>query len=325
MHTFIEWANLNMAPYFDWMQIVLIAGLPAFGLSFLLEWVWVRRRSGAWQAAERGQRFYWKEVLANLALGQVYYLAEFAANLAFLATFTTFIWQHRLLTVPINAWTLPLIFLVEELCYYGYHRSAHRIRWFWTQHVSHHSGEIMNMSTAARQSVLNGVIGVWLFFIPPVLLGVHPAVIAAMLGLNLAFQWFVHTETVPKLHPVLEWLLNTPSNHRAHHGRNPQYIDRNYGGVLMIYDHLFGTYVVEREKVAYGIPHQIKSYSWVVLNLHEFVDMWRDALAPGPLAQRLKHFWMPPEWERPGHAPIHTWTVEREERGAVEDREDQVA
>ncbi|MBA4723564.1 MAG: sterol desaturase family protein [Alcanivorax sp.] len=321
MQDFIAWVSAHIAPWFGWMQIVLILGLPAFLLSFGFEWAGVRYRSGSWQASSPGQRFYWKEVLANLTLGQGYYVFEFLMHLAFLGAGMALVWQHRLFTVDINAWTLPLIFLVEELCYYTYHRSAHRVRWFWAQHVSHHTGEVMNLTTAGRQSILNGIVGVWLFFIPPILLGVHPAVITAMLGLNLAFQWFVHTETVPRLHPVLEWLFNTPSNHRVHHGRNPQYIDKNYGGVLMIYDHLFGTYEPEVEKVEYGTTRQIKSYNWFVLNLHEFVDMWRDALAPGSLWQRLKHFWMPPEWERPGHTPIHTWTIERKGGAQTEPRQ----
>lgn len=294
----------------DWMQVVLVLGVPLFAVSLLLEWAWVRWRTGRWHTGS-GERFYWRELLANVSLGNGYYLFEFFMHVALLSAVGAWVWEHRLFTVPINAWTWLPIFLVEELCYYGYHRSAHRVRWFWAQHVSHHTGERMNMSTAARQSILNGLIGVWLFFLPPVFFGVHPAVIGAMLGANLFFQWFVHTEVVPKLHPALEWLLNTPSNHRVHHGRNPQYIDRNFGGVLMIYDHLFGSYTPETERVNYGIPRQIQSYSWFVLNVHEFVDLWRDVLAPGPLWHRLQHFWRPPEWQRPGHTPIHTWTVER--------------
>lgn len=295
----------------DWMQVVLVVCTPLFGLGLMLEWLFVRSRQGNWQFAEPGGKFYRKEVFANLLLGQGYYLAHFAMHLAFIGSVVAWVWQHRLFSIPTNAWTLLPIFLVEELCYYAYHRCAHRVRWFWTQHVSHHSGEIMNMSTAARQSILNGVVGVWLFFLPPVYLGVDPKVIAAMLGLNLAFQWFIHTETVPRLHRSLEWLFNTPSNHRVHHGRNPQYIDRNFGGVLMIYDHLFGSYAAEEERVVYGTPQQIRSHDWLALNLHEFVDLWRDVLAPGPPLQRLRHLWMPPEWVREGHRPIHTWTVER--------------
>jgi len=311
MHDIIHWVHATFGQRVDWMQVVIIACVPLFALSLGLEVWWSRRRSGSWQIGKPGQRFYFREVLANLGLGGGFYLTEILFHIAFVGAAVAYTWEHRLFTVPITGWTLPLIFLVEEFCYYGYHRSAHRVRWFWAQHVGHHTGEVMNMSTAARQSALTGLIGVWAFYLPPVLLGVHPGVIYGMLGLNLAYQWFVHTEAVNKFHPWIEWLINTPSNHRVHHGRNPQYIDRNFGGVLMIYDHLFHSYEAEAEKVVYGTPRQIRSYNVIVLNLHEFVDMFRDAMAPGPLWQRLKHFWMPPEWERPGHAPIHTWTVER--------------
>ena len=96
-------------------------------------------------------------------------------------------------------------------------------------------------------------------------------------------------------------------------GRNTQYIDKNYGGVVMLFDHLFGTYEPEQEKVLYGTPQQIKSHNWFVLNLHELVDMMRDVMAPGPELERLKHLWKPPGWVREGHEPIHTWTVERQQ------------
>lgn len=313
MQDLITWVYATLGERVDLMQVVIIGFIPIFALSLGLEVLWSRKRTGTWQMSEPGQTFYLKEVMTNFGLAGGFYVTEILFHIAFIGAAVAWAWEHRLFTVPITAWTLPLIFLAEEFFYYCYHRSAHRVRWFWAQHVGHHTGEIMNMSTAARQSALTGLIGVWAFFLPPVFLGVHPGIIYGMLGLNLSYQWFVHTESVNKLHPWIEWLLNTPSNHRVHHGRNPQYIDRNFGGVLMIYDQLFGTYAREEEKVVYGIPRQIRSYNLIVLNLHEFVDMFRDAMAPGPLWQRLKHLWMPPEWERPGHRPIHTWTVERKE------------
>lgn len=324
MQDIINWVYATFGERVDWMQVVIISCIPLFAVSLSIEWLLRWRRSGDFQIAKPGQTFYWKEVLANFRLGGGFYVFEILFHIAFVGAAIAYVWEHRLFTVSINAWTLPLIFLVEEFFYYCYHRSAHRVRWFWAQHVGHHTGEIMNMSTAARQSALTGLIGSWAFFLPPVFLGVHPGLIYGMLGANLAYQWFVHTEVVDKFHPSIEWLINTPSNHRVHHGRNPQYIDRNYGGVLMIYDHFFGTYAREEEKVVYGIPRQIRSYSWFVLNLHEFVDMFRDAMAPGPIWQRLKHFWMPPAWERPGHAPIHTWTVERTDVATEHEARDDV-
>ncbi len=311
----INWVYGTFGEHVDWMQTLLLASLPLFITTLGLEWQWVRYRSGSRTAAiENG--FTPQNILVNMSLGVSFSIVDFLMHLVFVGAIMAFAWDHRVFTIPINAWTLLPIFLLEELTFYVYHRTAHRVRWFWAQHVGHHSGETMNMSTAARQSVLNAVLGVWLFLVPPVFLGIHPGVFGAMLGINLAYQWFVHTEIVSKLHPALEWLFNTPSNHRVHHGRNPQYIDRNFGGVLMIYDHLFSSYEPENERVEYGIPRQIRSNNWFVLNLHEFVDMWRDAIAPGTLTERLKHFWKPPEWEREGHAPVHTWTVERIDTGA---------
>ena len=290
-------------------EMILIPMVPVFAGSFLLEWFTVRRRTGSWSAG-RGERFYWRETLANFSLGAGYYVSGALMNLLFVAAAFTVAWEYRFFTVPVNAWTVVLAFFVQEFCYYVFHRTSHRVRWFWCQHVSHHTGVVMNMSTAARQSILNGVVGTWLFYLPAVLLGFSPEIILGLLAANLSFQWFVHTESVGKLHPWLEWWFNTPSNHRVHHGRNPKYIDKNYGGVIMLYDHLFGTYQAEQEAVEYGIVRQIKSHNWFVLNMHEMVDMFRDIMAPGPVSERLKHLWKPPEWNRAGHAAIHTWPVE---------------
>ncbi|MDQ8037049.1 MAG: sterol desaturase family protein [Pedobacter sp.] len=312
MQDIINWVNSVFGPHVDWKQVVVLTMTPLFILGLIVEFFWLHRKTGRWDIAEPGQRFYWREVLASSSLGIGYYAAEAIMHLLLVGIALAWFWEHRFFTIPINAWTIVAAFFVEELCYYWYHRTAHRVRWFWTQHVSHHSGETMNMSTAARQSILNGVIGVWFFFVPPILLGFHPAIIFFFYGINLSYQWFIHTESIPRLHPWFEWMFDSASNHRVHHGRNAQYIDKNYGGVLMLYDHIFGTYEPEVEKVEYGTTRQIKSYNWFVLNFHEFVDMWRDFLAPGPLVQRLKHFWKPPEWERDGHQRIHTWTVVRE-------------
>ena len=186
--------------------------------------------------------------------------------------------------MPVNGFTIVPIFVVVEFCYYWFHRTSHRVRWFWAAHVPHHSGEVMNFTTAMRQSLLNAFVGVFVFYLPPVWLGIPPAVVLFLLAVDLAYQYFVHTEAIGRLPRGFEYVFDTPSNHRAHHGRNPRYIDRNYGGVLIIFDRLFGTYVEETEPVDYGITQQIRSTNFLVLNLHEFVDMWRDVFAPRPAA-----------------------------------------
>ena len=294
----------------DWKQVFLIGMTPIFLLTFMLEF-FVERKRG------RGSQFYWKEIVANLSLGAGYQVFE--GIMWTLVTGAAFAWfyEHRLFTIPVNGWTILPIFVGVEFCYYWFHRSSHRIRWFWTAHVPHHSGEVMNFTTAMRQSLLNAFVGIYIFYLPPVFLGVPPAVVMFLLAVDLAYQYFVHTESIDRLPAWYEYVFDTPSNHRVHHGRNPQYIDKNYGGVLIIFDRWFGTYEEEDEEVEYGIVRQPRSYNFFVLNFHEFVDMLRDFLAPGPLAARLKHLWGPPEYERPGHTPVHTFTTEIREHKHV--------
>ncbi|WP_426117069.1 sterol desaturase family protein [Massilia sp. PWRC2] len=293
----------------DWKQVLLAGATPFFLLAFVVEWRGARRRG---QQAS----FQWKEILANVALGSAYQVAEALAWVLATGAIFSWVYQHRLWTIAVNGWTVLPIFVLFEACYYCFHRSSHRVRWWWAAHVPHHSGETMNFSTAARQSVLNVVVGSFIFYVPPVWLGVPPAVVMFMLAVDLVYQYFVHTEAIGTLPRWYEAIFNTPSHHRVHHGRNRQYIDKNYGGVLIIFDRLFGTFAEEKEKVEYGIPRQIRSYNFLVLNLHELVDLLRDVAAPGPLRQRLRHLWMPPDWQRPGHVPRHTWTVERRDAAA---------
>jgi len=293
----------GFGPNVDWTQVVLVGMAPVFLLSFFIEWRVMLKRG-------RASQFRLREVLANISLGASYQACEVLVWFLFVSAIFAWVYQFRLFDIPVNGWTVIPIFVLVEFCYYWFHRSSHRIRWFWSAHVPHHSGEVMNFTTAMRQSVMNAFVGIWVFYLPPVILGVPPAVVLFMLGVDLAYQYFVHTESIGRLPGWYEYLFDTPSNHRVHHGRNPQYIDRNYGGVLIIFDRWFGTYEPEVAKVEYGIVRQVKSHNFLVLNVHEFVDMLRDVAAPGPLWDRLKHLWKPPEWERAGHAPVHTWTTE---------------
>ncbi|WP_226623036.1 sterol desaturase family protein [Brucella anthropi] len=306
----MDWLHGFFGTNVDWKQVFLIGMTPIFVIAFMIEFVVEYQRG-------HGSRFYWKEIVANLSLGGTYQIVELLAWTLLTMGIFSWVYDHRLFTIPVNGWTILPIFVLIEFCYYWFHRASHRIRWFWTAHVPHHSGEHMNFSIAARQSLLNALVGSFVFYLPPVLLGVPPAVVMFLLAVNLAYQFFVHTELVGRFPAWYEYIFDTPSNHRVHHGRNPHYIDKNYGGVLIIFDRWFGTYEEEREEVEYGITEQIKSYNFLVLNFHEFVDMWRDVLAPGALWQRLKHIWMPPGWRRAGHVPIHTWTVERTDGAPV--------
>jgi sterol desaturase/sphingolipid hydroxylase (fatty acid hydroxylase superfamily) len=288
----MDWIHTMLGPDVDWKQVLLIGMSPIFVIAFLIELQVMRGRG-------RSEQFYWKDIAANLSLGLSYQVFELIAHALFVGVAVTWIYEHRLFDVPVNGWTILPIFVAVEFCYYWFHRGSHRIRWFWSAHVVHHSGERMNFTTAMRQSLLYSITGWWLFFMPLVVLGVPPAVVFFLYAVDLSYQYFVHTESVGKLPSWYEYWFDTPSNHRVHHGRNSQYIDKNYGGVLICFDRWFGTFEPEGEKVEYGIPKQVKSYNFLVLNFHEFADMWRDVFKRGSLWARIKHLWAPPDHVRP--------------------------
>ncbi|NKI17796.1 sterol desaturase family protein [Spongiibacter sp. KMU-166] len=282
-------------PHIDWKQLVLMAATPVFLIAFFGEYL-IRQRRGAGHPMWR--QFELREILTNLGLGGSYQLLEFAIHFFVTGAIVLWIYQFRLFDIELTAYTALPLFLLMEFCYYWFHRGSHRIRWFWSAHVVHHSSETMNMTTAMRQSLLYSITGWWLFFMPMVLLGVHPAAVFFLYALNLCYQFFIHTEAVDRLPKWCEWLMNTPSHHRVHHGRNPEYIDRNYGGVVIIFDRLFGTFVAEdrlNNPVDYGIVDQIRSHNIVTLNTHEFLAMWRSVAAAPGFTAGLKVLLGPPK------------------------------
>lgn len=286
-----------LGDHIDWKQVILIGLAPLFIATFLVEWAVMRWRGNDAQ-------FRIKDIFTNLNLGLVYQVFELVVHALIFMAAMYWVYDQRFIEVPVNIYTIVPLFILLEFCYYCFHRTSHRVRWFWCAHVVHHSGEHMNLTTAMRQSMLYSLTGYWLFFTPLMLIGVSPEIVLAMYAVDLAYQYFVHTESVRKLPRWFEYVFVTPSHHRVHHARNPQYIDKNYGGVLILFDRWFGTFAPEEEKVEYGIVRQVHSHNILTLNFHEFIDMMKDVAKPGPLMQRLKHIWAPPEWERPNSLKV---------------------
>jgi sterol desaturase/sphingolipid hydroxylase (fatty acid hydroxylase superfamily) len=164
--------------------------------------------------------------------------------------------DHRLATLSLDA---PWQF---ELCYYGYHRAAHRVHWFWATHRVHHSPRQLHLAAALRLGWTGKLSGTALFFAPLVGLGFAPQAVLATLALNLLYQFWLHAPWIPRLGP-LEWVLNTPAHHRLHHACNPAYLDGNYGGVLIVFDRLFGSFKAEQQgdPPRYGLVHGDDSHN----------------------------------------------------------------
>jgi len=199
------------------------------------------------------------------------------------------------LRMPADQWyTYALLFLADDFAYYWYHRVSHEVRVFWASHVTHHSSQHYNLSTALRQS--------WVpmtqlpFWAPLALLGFQPWMIFAMQSVSLMYQFGLHTERIDRFPRPIEFLFNTPSHHRCHHGVNDQYLDKNYGGILIIWDRMFGTFEGEGERVVYGLTTNIETFNPVRVAFHEYAALWRDIRHARSFRDRLGYVFHGPGW-----------------------------
>lgn len=243
-------------------------------------------------------------LLARLALHDTHDLKETAASFgiaagnavirAFEAGIVALpfvlLYEYRLFDIKLDsAWALIGLLLGTEFFYYWHHRAAHRIRWLWATHAVHHSPSRLNYTAAIRLGWTGAISGNFLFFLPLVWIGFHPLAVLGMLGVNLAYQFFIHTQFAPKLGP-LEWVLNTPRHHQVHHASNPACLDRNFGGMLIVFDRLFGTFA-ERpngETLQYGLVTPLNSHNPIRIALHEWLRIARDVARARSWRQRWR-------------------------------------
>ncbi len=224
--------------------------------------------------------------LGYVAIGLVLKAAEFAVYTA------VFVLSPLDLGWGIGVWVL--VFVADDLAYYAYHRAHHEVRVLWASHVVHHSSRQYNLSTALRQPWTPFTALV--FWVPLALIGVHPLLIVTAQAWNLLYQFWIHTERIDRMPRWFEAVMNTPSHHRVHHATNPQYLDRNYGGILIVWDRLFGTFEPEVERPVYGLTTNIDSFNPVVIAFHEWRDLARDLRLSRTAGDRLGFTLRGPGW-----------------------------
>jgi len=237
----------------------------------------------------------WRAYAASLgdAVGR---RAVDALGLSIAAPVLAWAYEHRVQTIALSTpLAFVLLFVGQEFFYYGYHRAAHRVRWFWATHAVHHSPNELTLAAAVRLGWTGKLTGTALFFAPLVWLGFPPLAVLATLSANLLYQFWLHAPWMPRL-GVLEWVLNTPTHHKVHHASNPEYLDCNYGGVLIVFDRLFGTFVDLRDVVPprYGLTTPLTSHNPVRIALHGWVALGRDLLAARGWRERLHTVFGPP-------------------------------
>lgn len=228
----------------------------------------------------------WKDTLANCAIFVAHQVIEKTAiaSLGFVALLPFF--YVTPLSIPMTVWTWVLALLAADFTYYWMHRLEHQHRVLWASHSVHHSSQDYNLTVGFRLSVVEGFFE-WAFLIPMILVGFNPFHAIVALILVAQYQHWVHTERVNKL-GWLDEVFNTPSVHRVHHGSNTQYLDKNYGGILMIWDKLFGTFAREDEKVAYGLTRNIHTNNPIKITFIEFGHIWQDVKRCRTMGDRLR-------------------------------------
>ena len=242
----------------------------------------------------KGQREK-KESLANFSILVVNVLLERTAyGLVFV--FGLFVTESFVTwAIPITWWSWVLAVILADLTYYWMHRWEHEVRFLWAYHSVHHSSPEFNLTTSLRLAWIEGVFE-WLFFVPMILIGFDAFQVLIGISIVVAYQTWIHTEKIGKL-GWMDLVFNTPSVHRVHHGANPQYIDKNYGGVLMLWDRLFGTYESEDEPVTFGITTPIKSSNPITINLHEYVQISKDVVNSKRFSHAIKYIFGRPGWQ----------------------------
>jgi len=244
--------------------MVLAVAAPAFLLLLGIEWFLISRK-------RLGGHYDRKDAITSIAMGTGQLISDILMGAISLAVLMWF-WQFRLFNWGFGIWATLTCLLLQDFVYWYKHMAAHKIRWFWSAHNVHHSSEEYNLSTAFRQP--------W-----------------------IVYQFWIHTQAIKKMPRWFEFIFNTPSHHRVHHGTNPRYLDSNYAGILIIWDRMFGTFVEEREDdpVIYGIITPIASHNLAVVAFKELGTILKDAVQPGlKIHQRLAYIFAPPGYSHDG-------------------------
>ena len=270
-------------------SIIIFYAIPVFFLLIVIEFIY--------GLIVKNNTYRMNDTFVSISIGLISRIPVIL-NLGFSAfVFALAATTFNLKLMPVDSWiTWVVAFLMYDLIYYIQHRLHHEIKILWATHVVHHHGEEFNMSTAMRQTS-TGWLWKWMFYTPMMVIGIPAEVFITVGGINLVYQYWVHTEHVPKL-GWLEKIFITPSNHRVHHAKNPEYIDANYGGVFILWDRMFGTFIDEREdlKPIYGTSKPLNSWNPLWANLEVWSEMIKDTWITKRWRDKIALWFSKPKW-----------------------------
>ena len=274
------------------MVDLIVYAIPAFVLLLAVEYF-----SFKFAQREDLKGYEAQDTRASLSMGLGNVIINAGWKLVVLVTFAG-LYELTPLRIPEEAvWAWVLLFFLDDFAYYWFHRISHEVRLFWASHVVHHSSQHFNLSTALRQTWVP--MTYFPFWMPIALLGYKPYMILTMQAVSLMYQFWIHTERIGRLPRPIEFVFNTPSHHRVHHGANDIYLDRNYAGIMIIWDRMFGTFQGEEERVRYGLTKNIRTFRPFRVAFHEYQAMWRDVKAAHNWRERAGYVFGGPAW-KPG-------------------------
>lgn len=233
--------------------------------------------------------------ISNLSQGTGQQLLDIFMKASLFFGYTYIYTNWRFFTIQTTWIVAILLFIGVDFFYYWFHRMSHQVNALWAAHIVHHQSEEYNLTVALRQSWIQGWFS-WVFYLPLAFLGFNPILFLTISSLVTLYQFWIHTKAIKHL-GFLEYILNTPSHHRVHHGSNPKYIDKNHAGTLIIWDKMFGTFQKEEEEVVYGITKPLASWNPIWANLHYWNELLASAKKASSFKDKVKIFIMPPGWQ----------------------------
>lgn len=282
--------------------------VPLFILFMLIELIY------GWRTGKT--RFEANDTLTSLIMGTGSTIAG-ALSATFIVTMSYWVWDNfRLFDWGYAWWVFVVAFILDDLAYYWIHRMGHRMRWMWAAHVIHHSSQHYNLSTALRQTWTGSLTPGILFRWPIFLLGIDPSVVFFVAGINLIYQFWIHTEAIDKCPRWFEYIFNTPSHHRVHHANNPKYLDSNYAGVFIVWDRMFNSFVPEDKEEAcrYGLVSDLGTFNPLRVAFHEWVGIFKDMWGAKGIRNKFMFLIAPPGWTPDGSRLTSEMIKERAER-----------
>lgn len=276
------------------MKDIILYAIPVFVFSLIAEILYFRHQQ------EHDNHFKVKDTTSSLSMGIGNVITGFVSKAVVFGALAL-VYQFRIFEPSRNTWWYwVLIFFADDFSYYWFHRMSHQIRYFWASHVVHHSSEFYNLGTALRQTWTGNISGSFLFYLWMPLVGFHPVDVVLMQAVSLLYQFWIHTEAINKMPRFFELILNTPSHHRVHHGSDVKYLDKNHGGILIIWDRMFGTFQAEEERPKYGLTQNLATYNIFSIAFHEWKSIINDISKAPDWKTRFGYVFGPPGWSHDG-------------------------